>query len=184
MGPDTSVDNYTPAGLVPLHSYVATTTHDSCLNHIAAKALKSMFAAMKLQGLNPIAVSAFRNPARQRTLYKKQTLDDGDYPSIALPGHSEHQLGETIDISAVTSPKTNTIAALRDFEATDEYEWLAAHAASYGFTQSYQDGKESITGYVAESWHWRYVGIANAKAIAASGLTAFEFLENLQNQPN
>jgi len=34
---------------------------------------------------------------------------------------------------------------------------VAAHAWEYGFTISYPEGYEQVTGYRYESWHYRYV---------------------------
>lgn len=66
-----------------------------------------------------------------------------------------------------------------NFKNSAEYAWLVKNAASYGFVQSYQAGKESITGYVAEPWHWRYVGKANAQTILSQGVTVYEYLKKL-----
>lgn len=53
--------------------------------------------------------------------------------------------------------------------------WLRENAAKYGFIVRYLEGKEEITGYVAESWHVRYIG-QEAQAISDSGLTLEEYL--------
>ena len=70
---------------------------------------------------------------------------------------------------------------IRDrFEATPEYKWLSENAASYGFILRYPSGKESVTGFDYEPWHYRYVGVEQAQKIKASGLTLEEYLA----QPN
>lgn len=56
-----------------------------------------------------------------------------------------------------------------------EAEWLRAHSHEYGFIVRYLPGKESITGYMAEPWHLRYVG-PQASSIAGSGLSLEEYL--------
>lgn len=61
----------------------------------------------------------------------------------ARPGHSEHQLGTVIDLRIPTG------AAI---------EWLAFHAADFGFALSYPAQKQRITGYRPEPWHIRFVG--------------------------
>ncbi|MHB8575142.1 MAG: D-alanyl-D-alanine carboxypeptidase family protein, partial [Dehalococcoidia bacterium] len=58
--------------------------------------------------------------------------------------------------------------------------WLAQHAWEFGFVLSYPDGKEAITGYRYEPWHFRYVGEAAARTITFSGLTSTELLRNHQ----
>jgi len=47
----------------------------------------------------------------------------------------------------------------------------------YGFIESYPKNKQPITGYKYEPWHYRYVGIENAKQIKENNLTITEFLK-------
>ena len=44
------------------------------------------------------------------------------------------------------------------FEYTKEFEWMKSNAHLYGFILRYPKGKEHITGYKYEPWHYRYVG--------------------------
>ncbi len=53
--------------------------------------------------------------------------------------------------------------------------WLAENAHNYGFILRYPVGKEDITGYVDEWWHYRYVGKDLAQQIHDSELTMEEF---------
>lgn len=46
---------------------------------------------------------------------------------------------------------------------------LRAHAQNYGFVLRYPDGLTKVTGIGFEPWHWRYVGVEQAKAIRALG---------------
>jgi hypothetical protein len=75
----------------------------------------------------------------------------------ALPGHSEHQTGDALDFAG-----DDTIFMRR---GSPPYNWLESNACAYGFVQSYALGKSHVTGYVEEPWHWRYVGVARAKAM-------------------
>ena len=61
------------------------------------------------------------------------------------------------------------------FKGTPEASWLAENAYKYGFILRYPEGKEPITGYMFEPWHYRYVGVENAAKIYASGLTLEEY---------
>lgn len=63
----------------------------------------------------------------------------------ALPGHSEHQLGTTLDIYSTGNVQ-------------NVWNWLANNAHKYGFVLSYPQGKEYLTGYVYEPWHYRWIG--------------------------
>jgi D-alanyl-D-alanine carboxypeptidase len=61
------------------------------------------------------------------------------------------------------------------FEKTAEGEWLAGHAAAYGFTLSYPAWAVEETGYASEPWHYRYVGLL-AEALAERNLTLTRYL--------
>lgn len=94
--------------------------------------------------------------------------------SIAKAGHSEHQLGTAMDI---TGASINYASAVDSFNGTPEDIWLKENAYLYGFIQSYPKDKENITGYKYEPWHYRYVGIEEAKEIKDLGLTINKFLK-------
>ena len=85
----------------------------------------------------------------------------------ALPGYSEHQLGLAVDFRAGG-------CALECFRSTAAYAWLRAHAHEHGFIERYPLGKESVTGYGAEAWHWRYVGTAIATDMHAQRIDTLE----------
>jgi zinc D-Ala-D-Ala carboxypeptidase len=63
------------------------------------------------------------------------------------------------------------------FGVTSASWWLTHHAPEYGFVLAYPIGKETQTGYRWEPWHYRYMGIENAKRLVESGLSLQEFLE-------
>ena len=181
VGPDYSVgDDYIPTHLVRVSNYVQAATSTMCLNASAAFRLQTMETAMKTQGLHIVVSSAYRPASYQETLRDnseaKRNLVTNPYPLVALPGHSEHQLGMAVDI--VAGPKYS----LDDFINTPEYAWLQLHSWEYGFIQSYPIGSETITGYSTESWHYRYVGIDNATAIHNQGITMYQYLKNLAAQ--
>lgn len=77
----------------------------------------------------------------------------------AKPGYSEHQLGTVVDFIN----KDSSYLLSEKFAETKSYTWLLANAHNYGFVLSYPKDKEEITGYKFEPWHWRYIGIENAK---------------------
>ncbi len=114
--------------------------------------LTNLVKALKKEGLNPVISSAYRSWAYQKDLFQNYVTRDGLATAerySARPGRSQHQLGTVIDIG-VLAPE------LAD---TDEGRWLAAHAAEFGFSMSFPDGQESLTGYVFEPWHFRYIGV-------------------------
>ena len=90
--------------------------------------------------------------------------------TVAEPGASEHQLGLAIDINV---PGAST------FLGTRQCEWLHANCWEYGFIVRYPKGKESITGFAAEAWHIRYVGVEHARVMQKTGLCLEEYLEGI-----
>ena len=46
----------------------------------------------------------------------------------------------------------------------------------YGFIMRYPKGKEKITGYMYEPWHFRYIGVEQAGKVHESKLTLEEYL--------
>ena len=86
----------------------------------------------------------------------------------ARPGHSEHQTGLALDIN-VASTKAH-------FENTPAFAWLKEHCAGHGFILRYDLGKEAVTGYRFEPWHYRYVGVEIAQTIMEQGITYEEYV--------
>jgi D-alanyl-D-alanine carboxypeptidase len=85
----------------------------------------------------------------------------------ARPGHSEHQLGTTIDFKSYggSAPWDTP-----DWSTTPSGAWLAANAWEYGWVMSYPpDSSPALTCYKSEPWHYRYVGRETAAAIHDSG---------------
>lgn len=173
---ENSVQDYIPEGLVEIRSLITTKDNRSlCLTEEAAKALLKMSDDAKKEGLNLVATSAFRSFDTQKTLYdnnRSSTNPSEDADSVAMPGHSEHQLGTTVDLS---TPEIGNASASEIFGKTDLYKWMEENAADYGFVMSYPAGAD--TGYVFEPWHWRYLGTKEAKEIKSKNLTIQEYLE-------
>lgn len=175
IGKEIGLDNqnYIPKDLVEVSKKYSTKT--ICLTKVTQDAFEEMAKYAKKDGYTIKVSSGFRSYTYQKNLFGnavKNGSKDVDI-SIAKAGHSEHQLGTTADI---TSASINYDSASGNFYKTPESEWLKKNAYLYGFVQSYPLGKEDITGYKSEPWHYRYVGLDNAKAIKDSGLTIIEFL--------
>ena len=62
------------------------------------------------------------------------------------------------------------VAASDAFENTEMYTWMCENAEDYGFILRYPQSKQEVTGVIYESWHWRFVGINNAKEINKLGI--------------
>lgn len=125
--------------------------------------------------------SAFRTFDTQKIILAREKKDKNPNADIAVakPGYSEHQLGVAVDL---TSTSINKKSAASVFGDTAEALWLQQHAYEYGFIESYPEGKELITGYMYEPWHYRYVGIDNAYLIHENGQTITEYLTSLQKK--
>ncbi len=91
----------------------------------------------------------------------------------ALPGQSEHQTGLCVDL--ITSDMKDKLTV--DFENKAAFAYLSENAHKFGFILRYPKGKEEITGYVYEPWHYRFVGREVATEIYRSGLTLEEYLQ-------
>ena len=137
----------------------------------AAQAFQSMADAARADGVSLRSVSAYRSFQAQEDTYnrwlrqyRQATVDTFS----ARPGLSEHQTGLALDI--------NVASSRAHFENTPAFAWLKEHCAEYGFILRYDQGKEAITGYRFEPWHYRYVGVETASACMSQGLAYEEYL--------
>ncbi|WP_080845758.1 M15 family metallopeptidase [Cytobacillus gottheilii] len=171
------VEKYTPADLVRPNvefSFGDQDIEKSYMREEAAGALEKMFAQAKNEGVNLFAVSGYRSYSRQNDLFKAEVAKVGEElaaQTVAYPGSSEHQSGLAMDISSHSADFLLT----EQFAETAEGKWLADHAHLFGFILRYPKGKEDITGYSFEPWHYRYVGIEGAKVIFEKNLTLEEY---------
>ncbi|MFX3648427.1 MAG: D-alanyl-D-alanine carboxypeptidase family protein [Paenibacillus sp.] len=142
----------------------------------AAEALEKLFAGAKADGIELRAVSGYRSYQRQVSIYNNNVKTKGqEYTDrvSSVPGRSEHQTGLAIDVS---SPSVGNVLE-EVFGTSKEGQWLAEHAAEYGYVIRYLQGEEDITGYVYEPWHIRYIGTDLAPDVAKSGLTLEEYFD-------
>ncbi|TWT28440.1 SH3 domain-containing protein [Planomicrobium sp. CPCC 101110] len=141
----------------------------------AQKGADALVAAAKRQGISLTPFSAFRSYSRQAALYTNYASQYGEMEAdkfSARPGHSEHQTGLAFDFGG--SDQSHWLK--ESFGKTKEGKWLAANAHKYGFVLRYPKGKEGVTGYQYEPWHYRYLGSELAAKVKASGKTLEEFL--------
>ncbi|MFP4644499.1 MAG: M15 family metallopeptidase [Spirochaetales bacterium] len=148
-------ENYEPANLVELsetYAHIETAGRQ----HVSARtadALSRMVRAARTDGVELVVSSAYRSYTRQKALHAHWIDELGESRAKAVsapPGHSQHQLGTTVDFAPVD----------RAFEDTAADRWLRDNAWRYGFSLSYPEGYEELTGYNHESWHYRYIGTA------------------------
>lgn len=137
------------------------------------QAFETMAQKAKEEGFEIVAVSAFRSYSYQEELYQHYVKTNGkSYADrcSARPGHSEHQTGLAIDVMGENQDYNL-------FADTKEFGWMQAHAQDYGFIIRYPEGKEEITGFKYEPWHYRYVGKEVAKKIKEQNISLDEYLK-------
>ena len=133
------------------------------------QAFEKMKAAAANDGISLWIVSGYRSYGTQESIYWRYVSNDGMTEAdtySARPGHSEHQTGLAMDLNSLYT----------SFGDTPEGKWLAEHCHEYGFIIRYPKGKQSITGYIYEPWHVRYLGVETATNVYESGLTLEEYL--------
>ena len=145
--------------------------------------LNDMMNQMKKDGITNIWIqSAYRSVARQKELYDvsvKKYLKEGKTQEeaekltnvyINKPGSSDHNLGLAVDFNKVDN----------EFEKLEGFKWLQKNAENYGFVLRYPKDKEDITKIAYESWHWRYVGVENAKKMNELNMCLEEYIQYLK----
>ncbi len=156
-------------------SYASLNGGFSVRRHVITD-LKAMADAARRAGARLSVQSAFRSYATQKATFDYWVRVHGYAVALkesARAGHSEHQLGTTVDFRSYggSAPWNYT-----DWATTKAGAWLKANAWKYGFIMSYPKGKTSLTCYTYEPWHYRSVGRTRAAKIRASCLTLREFL--------
>ena len=142
----------------------------------AARALEALFAGAAEDGITLYATSGFRSYATQKAIFDRKAAERGEQAanrSVAKPGYSEHQTGLAMDIEGETTLGPGLTAA---FGESPEGIWVAEHCHEYGFIIRYPEDKTSITGYIYEPWHIRYVGVEAATEITQLGVTFEEYI--------
>ncbi|HCV54727.1 MAG TPA: D-alanyl-D-alanine carboxypeptidase [Erysipelotrichaceae bacterium] len=166
-------EDYVPADLRSVDVYKAK---DVQLRDEAAASLEQMFAAAQADDVYLKLVDGYRSYKEQRSLYHTYLNANGSgYVNKIddIPGASEHQLGLASDIG-----NYNGACELQTcFKDYSSYRWLSEHAADYGWIERFPQGRQSVTGVVYSPWHYRYVGVEEAKKIKASGLTMEEYYQ-------
>jgi zinc D-Ala-D-Ala carboxypeptidase len=145
------------------------------LRPVAARALEALFADAAAAGTPLAGVSGYRSEATQRSLFEYHVGRLGLAAAqrvSARPRHSEHETGLAIDVTGADGG----CAAEPCFAGTRAARWVARRAPQHGFVVRYPEDGEASTGYAYEPWHLRYLGVARARALAASGLTYEELL--------
>ena len=172
-------EDYVPSDLVSASLSGLRLGEGFMLRNVLINDLKNMVNDAKNDGIDLSIVSGYRSYATQIDTYNYWVRVNGGSSSAAdkisaRAGHSQHQLGTAIDFS--TSEINDGLSG--QFTYTKASAWLYANAWKYGFVIAYPKGYEGVTGYSYESWHYRYIGIANAKEMHDSGMILETYLES------
>ena len=156
-------ENYTTgSGCNNSSSFKTEDQKMNCLTEETRKAYREMRADATALGFNMFITSGFRSYSHQASLYSNYVNRDGKAAAdrySARPGYSEHQTGLAFDMVSASDAFTGTPLA----------KWAAENCYKYGFILRYPEGKEDITGYTYESWHFRFVGKTLAKELYNNG---------------
>jgi zinc D-Ala-D-Ala carboxypeptidase len=149
--------DHAPTDLVDLRDYPKLSIVPGVqLRRIAMPDLLEMSAAAGREGVTLTLSSTYRSYARQKEVYAGVVAEDGQAAAdrvSAQPGRSQHQLGTAVDFGSITDAFASTAAG----------KWLARRAWEFGFSMSYPDGYEDLTGYRYECWHFRYITKAGTR---------------------
>ena len=162
-------EDYEPTDLVDMDDkYANNMYYTKQLRKEAYDKFVEMCEDSRKDGINFYAESAYRSYNYQNTIYKNYVYDNGQEEAdkyAAKPGFSEHELGLAIDLANIWTITTKG----------EEYAWLSKNAYKYGYIIRYKEEWEDITGYAAESWHIRYVGVKHATMIHKKNIPYEEY---------
>lgn len=162
-------EDYEPKDLVDMSDDYANNSYgQKKLRKEAYEKFVEMCDASRKDGVKFYAESAYRSYDYQEIIYKNYVYENGQEKAdryAAKPGFSEHELGLAIDLANIW-----TIT-----EKGEEYAWLKKNAYKYGYIFRYKKEWEDITGYSAESWHIRYVGVETATRVHKKGMSYEEY---------
>lgn len=182
--------NFAPTDLVEIadvipESVLKVKYKGTRANRVAVDALYRMLEDAVEEGIGDWQVSsAYRGYSDQQALvdqsvakYKKNNPDwsrdrclSATYQTVAPAGTSEHMTGLAFDL---TVPGVS-------FTGTKQQKWLHEHCYEYGFVVRFTEDKQKLTGFLAESWHFRYVGVQAAQVMTYNNWCLEEYVEKMK----
>ena len=171
--------DYVPDELVTVNEPMGSKIDKTYVNRLNAEVyrnFKLMQAAALKQGFEIFVDSSYRTYAYQETVFNSVAVEKGlDHALqyVAPPGGSEHQTGLAFDIIF----RRNGEMIEEQLETDPEIIWLYENSYKYGFILRYPKGKEEITGFNYEPWHFRYVGKELALELHEKDITLEEYYE-------
>ena len=163
----TLTSDYVPPNLVYLNDYgIPARGMEDMLRQEVAVQLARLISAAAADGVEVLAASGYRSYWEQKGTFAwfENTYGEDAVKLSAPPGESEHQLGTAVDFASSEAG----YELVSTFSETSAGIWLARHAAEYGFILSYKKDQKTDTGVGYEPWHYRFVGVENARKIKAA----------------
>lgn len=147
-------ENYVPKNLVSLvkNNDYSISRNDLSLRADVEQALVQMARGAKNDGITLLVSSTYRSYEYQKNLFQKWVRIDGLEEAereSAREGTSQHQLGVAVDFGSIDD----------SFIETKAGKWLNEHCGEYGWSLSFPQGYEDVTGFRWECWHFRYIGV-------------------------
>ncbi len=179
--------SYAPADLRTVPAELTLYGKDIQMETTAAMAAEAMVRELRALGYTDIAVtSGYRTYEYQQILFNtylgNEMAAHPDWTQAqceaevltysARPGESEHQTGLCMDLIS-----TENVVLDESFAQNPAYAWLMENAHNFGFILRYPKGREDVTGYSYEPWHYRFVGAEVATEIHEKGITLEEYLK-------
>jgi len=165
-------------------TYTRSADNKQKMNAVAEKALREFLDAAKAEGFSDITVTSGYRTFALQTFWFNKYINDETAKGLtrkeaeekvltysARPGTSDHHTGLAVDMH-------NLPAADQSFGETAAGKWLAENAHTYGFILRYPKGKQDITGYMWEPWHFRFVGLGHATKIYEQGICLEEYVNS------
>lgn len=148
-------------------------TYINRLNKVAYAFFKLMQQAAKKEGYEIFIDSSYRTYEYQKRVFdscaEEKGIDEAK-KRVAPPGGSEHQTGLAIDIIS----RRNGIMIEESSDDDPEIIWMKDNCYKYGYILRYPKGKEHITGYSYERWHYRFVGLEIALEMKEKNIETLE----------
>jgi LAS superfamily LD-carboxypeptidase LdcB len=160
---DALPDGYAPSDVVSASARGIPSVGGQLVRAVIVDETRALVEAARRDGYSLYVGSGYRSRSYQVAIFAAQVARWGDEEVAnrysARPGHSQHQLGTTIDF-------TNDF---RSFRGSDASAWLRDNAHRFGFVLPYTAASTPLTGYIDEPWHARWVGQALASQIQSAG---------------
>ena len=173
---------YEPADLVDLDAYADKLVLGRPDHRVRGMVIPDLIAMAEEANADSVVLeisSTYRSFEYQSQVYQRWVTELGQEEAdrtSAQPGHSQHQLGTTIDFGCICD----------QFADSDAGVWMKENAWRFGFSMSYPEGSEDETGYAYESWHFRYIGkpAAELSQYYFSGMQhlTLEFIDSHRDQ--